>query len=320
MQAAAETIRVQALLQAQGILAVVFKGAALAQLAYGSLDTKHSCDVDLLLSPDKVRAAAGLLMAAGYRLVRPAATLNDAQWGSVLRLAKEVALAPPEWGPAIELHWTLGQDRRLTTWLSPRAPAREIVLPGHGTVRTFEDSDLFAYLCVHGAGHLWIRLKWLADFHALGSRPRARAAGAPVPACRASRRGTGRSAGSGHVRERLRPGPPTSLAAGGTIALGGTAARAAVAGRTPGRRGASYLDDLPACPSSARTRAWLSVAAVVVAPDGPRRHAPAPAAAAASLPLSAPAPAAGPGSPRVSRPRSQARNAAPGCGTTLIFA
>jgi hypothetical protein len=166
-KAAAETIRVQALLQAQGILTVVFKGAALAQLAYGSLDTKHSCDVDLLLSPDKVRAAAGLLMAAGYRLVRPAAALNDGQWGSVLRLAKEVALAPPDWGPAIELHWTLGQDSRLTTWLSPRAPAREIVLPGHGTVRTFEDSDLFAYLCVHGAGHLWIRLKWLADFHAL---------------------------------------------------------------------------------------------------------------------------------------------------------
>jgi len=30
-------------------------------------------------------------------------------------------------------------------------------------LRTLGDDAVFAYLCVHGAGHLWARLKWLAD-------------------------------------------------------------------------------------------------------------------------------------------------------------
>ena len=36
-----------------------------------------------------------------------------------------------------------------------------------GAVCTLDDTNLFSYLCVHGASHFWFRLKWLADLNAL---------------------------------------------------------------------------------------------------------------------------------------------------------
>jgi hypothetical protein len=35
------------------------------------------------------------------------------------------------------------------------------------SVMTLPATELFTYLCVHGAAHGWCRLKWLADIHAL---------------------------------------------------------------------------------------------------------------------------------------------------------
>lgn len=41
-----------------------------------------------------------------------------------------------------------------------------MTLPGLGTLNVLRREDEFAYLCVHGAGHSWSRLKWLADLNA----------------------------------------------------------------------------------------------------------------------------------------------------------
>jgi hypothetical protein len=55
---AAETCRLQELLDAAGIPSVALKGVALAQLAYGSLKVKHTRDIDLLIPPERAIAAA----------------------------------------------------------------------------------------------------------------------------------------------------------------------------------------------------------------------------------------------------------------------
>ena len=47
------------------------------------------------------------------------------------------------------------------------AKSRFVSLAGNNAVRTLGEEDLFAYLCVHGALHVWNQLKWLADINAL---------------------------------------------------------------------------------------------------------------------------------------------------------
>ena len=41
---------------------------------------------------------------------------------------------------------------------------------GGDFLRTLNKTDLFSYLCVHGAQHSWSRLKWIADLAALLER------------------------------------------------------------------------------------------------------------------------------------------------------
>jgi Uncharacterised nucleotidyltransferase len=47
------------------------------------------------------------------------------------------------------------------------AASRVVSLTGAAGLRTLDEEDLFAYLCMHGALHCWNRLKWLADVNAL---------------------------------------------------------------------------------------------------------------------------------------------------------
>lgn len=166
-QSAAETVRLQARLDAAGIDARFFKGAALAQLAYGALDRKHSKDIDILVAPRDAAALVALLEEDGYRLWLPAQRLDPAHWPGLLRFGKEVAMIRPGTRLQVEPHWRLAENPHLLADLDATAPAQSVPLAGLGAVRTFERRDMFAYLCVHGIEHGWFRLKWLADLHAL---------------------------------------------------------------------------------------------------------------------------------------------------------
>jgi Uncharacterised nucleotidyltransferase len=58
---AAESVRLQSLLERAGIPSIHLKGASLAQLAYGSLAVKQSKDIDIFLSPGHLKQAFQLL-------------------------------------------------------------------------------------------------------------------------------------------------------------------------------------------------------------------------------------------------------------------
>ncbi len=165
--AAIETVALQQALDQAGIAARFFKGAALAQILHGSLDLKHSKDIDVLVGSNDAPALVALLEERGYRMWTPAPRVEKAHWPALLRFHKDVAMVRPEDGMQVEPHWRLGWNPRLLRYLDAEAPARTVELPGRGAVRTFGLEDLFTYLCVHGIEHSWSRLKWLADLHAL---------------------------------------------------------------------------------------------------------------------------------------------------------
>ena len=163
---AAETYRLQALLEAAAIPSVALKGVALAQLAYGSLKVKHTHDIDLLIPPDRAVAAMALLERDGYTLSFPASHLSEAQRRAVVRYSREVAFIHPVRGAFTELQWHVADNPQLLQEVHAGSPAQNVVVADGLNVRTLARDDLFAYLCVHGAHHAWSRLKWLADLNA----------------------------------------------------------------------------------------------------------------------------------------------------------
>ena len=166
MRLASETLRLQRLFDAEGIPTVVLKGAAVAQLAYRTLGLKQALDIDLLILPDQARDALRMLEKDGYRLHEPASALDDAQWRVVMRFGSEVMVVDRARGLAVELRWRAAENMLLFKGVDLFAHTLEVPLSG-GSLRTFDDENQFAYLCVHGARHGWYRLKWLADLNAL---------------------------------------------------------------------------------------------------------------------------------------------------------
>lgn len=163
---AAETCRLQKLLDAAEIPSVALKGVALAQLAYGSLKVKHTHDIDFLIPPDRALAAMALLERDGYALSFPSNQLSAAQRRAVVRYSREVAFVHPGNGAFTELQWRTADNPELLKEVHAGSPTQNVVVADGLNVRTLARDDLFAYLCIHGAHHAWSRLKWLADLNA----------------------------------------------------------------------------------------------------------------------------------------------------------
>ena len=164
---ARETLRLQREFDAAGVAAIFVKGSALAMLAYGELGVKQSWDIDLLTTPADALAGRQLLERLGYRLIQP--ELDERQFVRFTEYDRECIFFNGAAGIAVELHWRLVGNPRLLAGVGPGSPVQQVALGG-GAVRTLADAPLFAFLCAHGTGHGWARLKWLADAAAFLSR------------------------------------------------------------------------------------------------------------------------------------------------------
>jgi Uncharacterised nucleotidyltransferase len=164
---AAESARLQALLDDADIANLILKGAALDILAWGRIGLKQSWDIDLLVSERDVVAAAELLSGDGYRLHKPEDLSDERAWRQWIALAKECLFVHPRTGTAVELHWRVADTAALLRGVCALSPSRQVALAPGLIVRTLPADETFAYLCVHGASHAWSRLKWLADLAAL---------------------------------------------------------------------------------------------------------------------------------------------------------
>ena len=163
---AAENLRVSQLLQEAGIPCASLKGASLSMLTFGTLALRHSRDVDLVVPPEHALRADEVLAAAGYGLHMPIGPHSLAQKVHWIRQRKHFEYIG-EKNMAMELHWRLFDNPRLlSTELNP-ATWMEVPIFAKRSLRTLSMPDLLLYLCVHGANHMWFRLKWLADVHAL---------------------------------------------------------------------------------------------------------------------------------------------------------
>jgi hypothetical protein len=157
--------------------AVVLKGAPIAFDAYGGLGGRSHGDLDVLVSPEALPRAVRVLRAMGLAWEgvpepadpdRPPVGPGELDRPLALPLLRDVTLT--RGGLRVELHWRLFANPRLMpvdpAWLQePRRVERDGV-----TLPALPRAAEWLYVLLHGANHLWSRMKWLADVPVLALR------------------------------------------------------------------------------------------------------------------------------------------------------
>ncbi len=157
-----ELVRVLRVLAEGGVIAVPFKGPALAAQAYGDLALRECGDLDVIVRPPDVLRAKALLLRAGYRLCHP---FTRAQERAYLHTGCELNFENPA-GICLDLQWRPA-PAHFCVEVPPAAWDRLRPSASGGEVAAFAPEDLLALLCVHGAKHLWRRLIWVCDVAAV---------------------------------------------------------------------------------------------------------------------------------------------------------
>ncbi|HEU0099009.1 MAG TPA: nucleotidyltransferase family protein [Allosphingosinicella sp.] len=163
----AESLRLAALLDEAGIRHLFVKGVSLGVLAYGSIGPKMGWDIDLLVPPEAIEAAARLLEGAGYRLASPRGRRGRERLALWHSHWKESVWAARDGRLTVELHSRLNDNPMLLPAVGPDSPSRSVEVAKGRHLLTLRGDELFAYLCIHGASSAWFRLKWIADVAAL---------------------------------------------------------------------------------------------------------------------------------------------------------
>ena len=154
-------LKVYRLLKDAGIRVAIFKGAVLAQMAYGEVSLRQAGDVDLLIDRADFAEARSLLESLGYEM---APRLTDAQLASHLAFHCEIPFMRDEGFTIVDLHWNLAPRAFVFRLEGVELMSRlqSVSLAGT-TVETFSNEDMVLYLSMHGAKHLWHRLEWIVS-------------------------------------------------------------------------------------------------------------------------------------------------------------
>ena len=163
----AELLRLLDFFADHGIHAIPFKGPMLAASVYKDLSLRQFSDLDLLVNRDDIVKAGGLLASQGYQ-----PTTDDGVTSEQNLDPDDVAYLEPglytfvnrDRGTRVDLQWRVAE--RYFAFSLEENPGRDRLVPvtvAGRSVLTFAPMDLLLLLCVHGAKHQWLEMKWICD-------------------------------------------------------------------------------------------------------------------------------------------------------------
>lgn len=170
LELAGELQQVCKLFAEHNILAVPYKGPALAASLYGNISLRQSGDLDLLLPKADIVPARELLLTRGYRLRHE---LSAGAAEHLLRTKYHEVLDRNSSRPAmVELHWAFAsRDLAVGLNMEELAPRLGTARLGGATLPAFCAEDLLLILCIHGSKHRWNRLEWICGVAELLREP-----------------------------------------------------------------------------------------------------------------------------------------------------
>ncbi|MEZ0579734.1 nucleotidyltransferase family protein [Nocardioides sp. MH1] len=147
-----------------------FKGAALATLTTGDPAARGEGDVDVLVPPGALAAAASAIGAAGWE-VRPTYTADQGSWAWRYQRWGAHEMAFDRGTETIDLHWRLGPTYDGLPAFDELWARRAAIKVGPVEVDTLGVADTFAHSLHHAAKDGWESLRSLVDVHRLTRDP-----------------------------------------------------------------------------------------------------------------------------------------------------
>lgn len=145
-----------------GIAAVPYKGPILAQEIYGNLALRHFADMDLIVRRRDVARVRQLLSEEGYR---PRQLLTPFQEFLQFYSKNTRGFIHMSKNVKFDLHWGVTQLRHFSFPMTEERfwsllQSRHL---GGVKVAVIPPEEMLQFLCIHGARHHWIILKWVCD-------------------------------------------------------------------------------------------------------------------------------------------------------------
>ena len=157
---AKELVGILSFLESEGIVAVPYKGPALAIRLYGDLSLREFGDLDIMVCERDVLRARHLLIDRGYAPER----VNTGELNQFLREHHEMLFYRIDGSVRLDLHWRFtsrsgciaGDPERFLQHL-------ETILIAGKEVRSLRLETYLLVLSVHAAKHQWVQLKLIGD-------------------------------------------------------------------------------------------------------------------------------------------------------------
>jgi hypothetical protein len=159
--AISELLRIIGLLEEQGIKAIPIKGPVLTSILYGNPGLRCYGDLDILISKTDFLLAKEILCKNGYFSTIPFA--SPPPEAKILRANCEYSFLRRYPEVHLEIHWGIAPSWFFSSDKEPWWDQDERISLGSEKVSSFSAEILFILLCVHGAKHLWLNLKWISD-------------------------------------------------------------------------------------------------------------------------------------------------------------
>lgn len=158
MQMVAELIRINKLLQENGIMTLAFKGPALAQLAYGNIALRQFGDLDILIKKQDISKAIALLKDDQFI---PEIDLSKNMQETFFACTNVIGLQKT---CLIEIHWELLAKNYAIDWQQAELwKTIDITRICDTNIPVLAYNTHLLYLCAHGSKHLFERLEWVSD-------------------------------------------------------------------------------------------------------------------------------------------------------------
>jgi hypothetical protein len=162
MRLTSQLLRIIELFRASRIVAVPYKGPALAQYVFGEVGMRQSVDLDILVAAADVARACDLLVANGFRWMAPTSAVPHR---ALLRNECEAVLVRTDGAPMVEIHWRVGPRFARGSLSAERLIARAGTISLLGVeVPSLCPRDLALVLALHASTHRWEGLEQILTF------------------------------------------------------------------------------------------------------------------------------------------------------------
>lgn len=167
-----ELVRLLNLFEAQGIIALPFKGSVLAASAYGNLSLRQFWDLDILVREQDIEKAKELFLSQGYQMKIERIEVTEEQEATFVRssqiyqLVREAAypFIHPQKKMVVELHWAVMPNyfsfpidfEELWDDLQPVSIAGK-------SVPNLSPENALLTICGHGTKDCWTQLARICD-------------------------------------------------------------------------------------------------------------------------------------------------------------